>query len=95
MILYRLAAPKRSEDGTAAVPGRSNVTHQAMFFSSNAGTTSPSPIGGERARVHKEVVLRAHGEHSFDVFPQNYHFHKPLILLRLELQKNNLKIIVD
>ena len=46
---------------TAAVPGRSNVNGQYAQTSSNAGATSPSPIGWERAGV------RAAADPNFEI----------------------------
>jgi ribosomal protein L11 methyltransferase len=42
---------------TAPFPGRSNVNNQAGISSSNAGSTSPSPIGWERAGVKDSATL--------------------------------------
>jgi tetratricopeptide (TPR) repeat protein len=47
----RLAASKRSEEGTADIPVRSKVTNQAGISCSNAEATSPSPIGWDLSRL--------------------------------------------
>src|SRR5205823_2773712 len=53
---------------SADIPVPGDVSDQHVVFPSSAGTTSPSPIGweraGVRARVHGKEATKAHSENS-------------------------------